>query len=240
MKKGFKVDPAIINPEAINAYATQYNYKSGYPNFSKIRSHLLVHGIKPVAITQYENYVKNIFNNGMIEKIADKFIKGINSLNKTVQRYNYVSSFTSTYKNNFLWEFYAEKRRGFCIHYDLSKLEDFGFDYYPYLYAFTPMFYAKRKEADISKVLDLALNQFLGDIKLDKIKEVNVELGVQIRNKEEKYNGEEEWRLFLDRKKVRNPIHKFPFTTAVYAGEDIKKIDFDKLLVICKKKGFRL
>jgi hypothetical protein len=239
-KKGFKVDPSIINAEAINAYATEYNYKSGYPRFSKIRSHLLVHGVKPLAINQYEKFVKNIFDNGMIEKLADKFIKGINSLNKTVQGYNYVSSFTSTYKNNLLWEFYTEKRKGFCIHYDLSKLEELGFDYYPYLYAFTPMFYTKRKEADISKVLDLALNQFLGDVKLEKIKEINVELGIQIRNKEPKYNGEDEWRLFLDRKKTNSPVHKFPFTKAVYAGADIKEADQDRLMAICKNKGYSL
>lgn len=86
-----------------------------------IEQHLTQDNIEKMA-----NDLLNTFNDKMLE-IKDSFL---------------VTCFTQTFKNDNLWQTYAKNYTGFCIEYDLLKVEIETHD--NLLFQISPMLYEKK------------------------------------------------------------------------------------------------
>lgn len=234
------IDVSSISTESIKEFITGINYNNGGLNFAEIQRKLISKGIKYNQIKEIQTLIKKRLEDSYFENIAKKFVNKMNSLNKRIQKNYYISSFTKTYKNKMLWEFYAGKRTGFCIEYDLSLMEKIGLNKYKFLFALTPMIYNQRKEVDISKTIDVAILEYLNKGDMKKKIEVAIELETQIRNKDSDYDKEKEWRLMINKKFIKDQKHSFPFATAIYTGLNIENENFLRLKDIAKKLGIKL
>lgn len=234
-KKGFIVDPAIFDINAIINKNSEFIYQNGAPKINSIKRYLLSHGIRPNQIDEYIKAIKFSASEEQMKKTAENFIDKLLSLNYQIQKYHYVTCLTVEMNNDLMWDHYAANKTGFCIGYDINLLKEMGFDKYLFLGNLHPMLYKKRKQLEIDSLLELALNKYMKRKDLSKEKQINVEMHMHIHTKKSKYNYESEWRIIIDKQQISNRKHVFPFTHVIYAGLNIAEENLEKLRMLSAK-----
>lgn len=167
---------------------------------------------------EYEDYLYNKLD-GIVE-----------SLRKT----NKVCCVTLTHKNRKMWEDYANKSKGFCIEYDLSRIKNHPECLSSLLHLFPVQYYKRMPKVPLLPYIEYEFNKMIYGKEID-ITSTNTKVIKQIFAKHKDYEQENEWRFV-------SPINEIylPFVSSVYAGYDISEKNLEKLKIICKNKGVKL
>jgi len=201
----------------------------------EIKKHLIQCGLNPHKTNQLIHTMNEIMSKESIIAKSKAFLSKLNSLNEITRESHYVSCLTLKKDNDIMWNQYALDRTGFCIAYDISRLENLGFDKYQFLYSLQPMIYKRRKQFDISKLYDFAISKYLRDKKISEEKNIVLEMNIQVRTKKPEYSYENEWRIMIEKIHMKNRKHFFPFACAIYAGLSITEQNVIKLKEIALK-----
>lgn len=124
-------------------------------------------------------------------------------------------SFGATVKNNLMWSHYANSHTGFCIEYDLSKMDKES----QFLHALYPIIYSKKPLLSNIKAC------FYTDLTKDML---------TVMNKSSDWSYEEEYRLFCPAN--FNQDYFMPILPSrIFLGLNIKTKDQDKIIKFARK-----
>jgi hypothetical protein len=241
IKRG--VNPSIfknMNLEDAILWIKNYTFMNGRFKFGKIRGYLKQQGIAKRKSDEVENKLREIQSNKKSKEITENFMNAFSQLNKKIKQSSYLHSFAESYDNPTLWENYTDNDKGFCIEYDLSILEEIGFEKFPELHRIWPIIYKNKEEIDLSELLRLSIKQMLNERDTGGEYLMDIQMGMNIMSKHTKYKYEEEWRLLIEKKKRINNKFKFPFISAIYLGVNIKDSDKKILIGIAKEKDIKV
>ena len=234
-KKGISANITKEDIEFIKENKERFINNKGRPRLNEIKKHLIQNGLSPHKTNELINTIKKTISKESIEAKSKIFLKKLNSLNEVTRKSHYISCLTLEKDNDVMWNRYADNKKGFCIAYDIKKLEKIGFDKYRFLYNLQPVIYKKRKQFDISKLYNLAFSKYMRDKKISQEKNVIIEMNMQVRTKKPEYSYEKEWRFIIEKTHVRDRKHYFPFASAIYAGCEIIEQDLINLKTIAHK-----
>ncbi len=242
LKKKFpKVDLSRCNisRELIDEYVDNVIDKSGTYNRKKLKSYMLSNGMKTSEFTIIDEFLGQHMTQENIEKVANSFMDKLNSKMLELKDSFLVTCFTQTFKNDNLWQTYAKKYTGFCIEYDLPKVEVESST--NLLFQFTPMLYGTKKPVDFVELFRIAKMEYCKE-DYDKRVAVNmdVQFNLQARTKSKTYDHEKEWRLYLKKDSVKTRKYTFPFISRIILGKDMKERNRARLINIAKKNGFEI
>lgn len=234
-----KVNPTQlkdINYEKVIDFVKELVYKNGSFRYGQMRSMLKQQNIAKKGAELFEKRMRELVDSSKIQKYADDFKNAFSKLNPKIRKINLVHSFAGTVDNEVLWDFYADHEKGFCIEYDISKLEEIGFDKFPNLCYLWPMNYQKNKDIDISELVRIAIRKQIKTRDMNAEYAYGIEIGKQVMTKRPKYSIEDEWRLVLLKKEQKQQAFKFPFTKSIYLGTKISEPNRNILIDIANKK----
>jgi len=234
-KKGIQVDITTADFQKIIEHKNLFINSKSQLKTKEVKKHFIQCGLNPHKTNELIHTLKKLMSKDSIEAKSKTFLKKLNSLNEITRRSHYVSCLTLEKNNDIMWNRYAANKTGFCIAYDISKLEYIGFEKYQFLYNLQPMIYKKRKQFDISKLFDLAISKYMRDKKINQEKNIIIEMNMQVRTKKPDYSYENEWRIIIEKSHMRNRKHYFPFACAIYAGFSITEQNLAKLKEIAHK-----
>lgn len=124
-------------------------------------------------------------------------------------------SFGATVKNNLMWSHYANSHTGFCIEYDLRKMDKES----QFLHALYPIIYSKKP--------------LLSDIKACFYTDPTKDM-LTVMNKSSDWSYEEEYRLFCPAN--FNQDYFMPILPSrIFLGLNIKTKDQDKIIKFARK-----
>lgn len=145
--------------------------------------------------------------------------------------------------NRKMWEDYADKRKGYCIEYDFSDLDKYGFEDLKKLLYFVPVYYAKNQPYfNVQKLFDFVIDREI-DPEISYY-DYGIEKNVfkVLPYKHSDFACEREWRLYVDNIKgdIHSNIFDFPFISAIYMGHDVGSEDEKRLKTIAKNLKIKL
>lgn len=141
----------------------------------------------------------------------------------------YVCSFTETYKNDAMWESFADGFKGFCCRYDMDAIEIFG-----KISPFQKVIYGKKPVFDFTNFLkfDNSKNQL----------QIENEIMNQLVYKDNSMHYQREWRLFVKREEPSSPgkLVDFDICSGIILGIKISDENKRILLKIAEEKDLRV
>ena len=169
--------------------------------------------------------INNNKMNEVIEK-TDDFQKQIEEeLRNSINNAYRICCFTNSYDNVLMWSHYANKHKGICIEYELTKMDSLLISYlYPVVYS---------NERIKAKLEHFNLN---GE-KLEINKEEILNLVFQsLIHKSSVWDYENEWRIIIPKKILNSDdTIKAPKIKRIFFGVNLSKEDFIKYQEIIKK-----
>lgn len=226
-----------VNRGLIDEYLDNTVDKSGTYNRNKMKSYLLSKGLKTSDITVFDQFFKNYLTQDNIEKVANSLMDDFSNKMLELKDSFLATCFTQTYKNDNLWQTYAKKYTGFCIEYDLSKVE--ANSQSNLLFQFAPMLYGAKKPFDFVELFKIAKMEYCKeDYDKQLVENMDVQLNLQARTKSKTYDHEKEWRLYLKKDSVKTRKYFFPYINRIILGKDINERNKRRLINIAKKNGF--
>lgn len=222
-----------ISRELIDEYVDNVIDKSGTYNRKKLKSYMMSNGMKTSDFAIIDDFLGQHITQENIEKVANSFMDNLNSKMLELKDSFLVTCFTQTFKNDNLWQTYANKYTGFCIEYDLSKVEA------NILFQFAPMLYGTKKPVDFVELFRIAKMEYCKE-DYDKRVAANmdVQFNLQARTKSKTYDHEQEWRLYLKKDSVKTRKYTFPFISRIILGKDMKERNKARLINLAIKNGF--
>lgn len=137
-----------------------------------------------------------------------------------------ICCFTETYKNDAMWESFADGFQGFCCRYDMDEIEIFGkiSPFQKVIYGIKPVF------------------DFTNFFKLDNSKtelQIENEIMNQLVYKDPSMQYQKEWRLFVKREDLSSSgqLVDFDICSAIILGIKISSENKEILLNIAAEKG---
>ena len=232
-KKNPKIDLSRldVNRELIDEYRHSGFNKDGSYNKNKLRNYLLSRGVKGKNFEILNHYLENLLAKENIEREADKLFENFKKKMEELKDYYYVTCFTQTFKNDNLWETYAKKYTGFCIEYDLSRINES--EKKRLLFDFAPMVYGNKKPVNFIELFNLAKMEYCEE-NFDKnlLEDMDVQFNLQARTKSKTYDHEKEWRFYQKKEDFKTRKFHFPYISKIYLGKDIKARNKSRILAI--------
>ena len=181
-------------------------------------------------LSAFENNIEN-----SIDNIASVLLSSFQNLSNLTRTNSLIYCTTEQYKNNSLWENYADNYKGFCIEYSFDKCFEKPFDDYKNLLYLVPVTYKNRiPPFDIISFLDSCVQRnLLHCLDFKNNPELQANLNMQLYYKKDEYAYEKEWRFAI--KNNNNNMQPFPFVSAIYVGKNIAPTNLERLKVIAKK-----
>lgn len=147
-------------------------------------------------------------------------------------------SLSETYSNNHQWAIYADNGNGFCIGYAILPKSKKEASLLPEL---LPIYYGKRKELSISRMLNESLVYAIKPETLnDIINEESELLFVSLHTKTPEWMGEQEWRFNIPLESCKSNLIDFDFATSIYLGENITDYWKNQLIDIAREQHLKV
>jgi len=140
-----------------------------------------------------------------------------------------VTCFSETYDNELMWAHYADKHRGICVEYDMSKMENDPNISYNKFFTY-PVIYSESRP-QIPVVLN-RIGKHNYSISEGKYSLSDRYLYLLTKSKAWKY--EQEWRMILPDSK--NNIVNFPLISKIFLGVNISEIDEQIIKEVAARK----
>lgn len=140
-----------------------------------------------------------------------------------------VTCFSETYDNELMWAHYADKHRGICVEYDMSKMEN-NPDIAYYKFFTYPIIYSESRPQ-----IPIVLNR--KEKHNYSISEGKYSLSDRYKfllTKSKAWKYEREWRMILPKNK--NNIIYFPLISKIYLGVNISEIDEQRIKQVAARK----
>lgn len=166
------------------------------------------------------------------KNIIDQFEKflGLNSAKNQCIMY----SLSETFSNNHQWAIYADGGKGFCIGYNIEPKNKREISLLPEL---LPIYYGKRKELLVSRMLEESLECYIRPETIqDLLNQESENMFVSMHTKTEEWIGEQEWRFSIPIQNPKGELIDFDFAVSLYLGENISDDWKKKLLAIAKEQ----
>lgn len=208
-------------------------------NIDRIVSYLEpVVGWKParqIAVKTQEAFVM-VGKSDFKDKIINEFKQflGFNDIRTKVFMY----SLSETYENNHQWAIYADGGKGFCIGYEIKpkNMEEASM-----ITNLLPIYYGKKDEVLISKMLDETLEYIMREETLgDLVNQESESLYVALHTKTLQWIGEEEWRFIIPIEQAETNAIPFDFAKSIYLGENIESEWKEKLIDIARNQNLKV
>lgn len=226
-----------INRELIDEYLDNVISKSGTYNRKKLKNYMLTHGMKTTDFSIVDGLLEKHLTQENIENVANSLLETLNEKMKELKDSYLVTCFTQTFKNDNLWQTYARKYTGFCIEYDLLKIEvetDSNL-----LFEIAPMLYGTKKPVNFVELFRIAKMEYCKE-DYDRRLAVNmdVQFNLQARTKSKTYDHEKEWRFYQKKEAIINRKFSFPYISKIILGKDMKDKNKARLINIAKRNDF--
>ncbi len=153
------------------------------------------------------------------------------NVRNAINNYFVVTCFSETFDNELMWAHYADKHRGICVEYDMSRMEnDSNIAYYKF---FTyPVIYSK-----IRPQIPIILNRTAKyDYSISEGKYSLSDRYLYLLTKSNAWKYEREWRMILPDSK--NNIVHFPLISKKYLGVNISENDEQRIKQVAARKCF--
>jgi len=228
-----------ISRELIDEYLDNAVNKNGTYNKKKMKSYMLSNGMKTSDFTIIDRTIEQHLTQDNIEKMANDLLNTFKDKMLEIKDSFLVTCFTQTFKNDNLWQTYAKNYTGFCIEYDLLKVEVETHD--NLLFQISPMLYGKKKPVNFVELFRIAKMEYCKeDYDKSIVENMDVQFNLQARTKGKTYDHEKEWRLYLKKDAINNRKYPFPFIKRIILGKDIKKRNKTRLINLAKKNDFEI
>jgi len=240
-KKG--VNPSVFNKMNLDdaiQWTKNYTFNNGKFKFGKIRGYLKNQGLAKRKSEEFEKKIRELTSESKCKDFYDNFMNAFSQLNIKIKQTYFIHSFAGSYDNPTLWENYTDNDKGFCIEYDLSLLEEIGFDKFTKLYQMWPIIYKNKEDIDLSELIRLSIKQVLKQRDIFGEYLLGIKVAINVMSKQTKYNYEDEWRLLIEKKKQKNNKFYFPFMSAIYLGINIKESDKKIIVDIAREKKIKV
>ncbi|MBQ4443684.1 MAG: DUF2971 domain-containing protein [Clostridia bacterium] len=183
------------------------------------------------TLDKIDDFVKTylIKNEDVLKKICDNYL----TINRKFREMSYVFCVSECYDLDTMWAYYTNNK-GFCIEYDFKKVLNLPIEKRRLFMNFCKVLYSDTKER-FSFVPDI--QYFLGGYK-DKalLAESNRTKIAQLLTKQEKWEDEKEWRLFLCN--TENKLYA-DLISAIYIENSMLDTDNGKkLLDLAKERNW--
>ena len=209
----------------------------------EIRKLLLDDNLDPKGIIRKMNAEKGILNKvgslltepdrERLMKEIENFERGLpNELNKIKKRVNElmgISCFAERSDNILMWSHYADKHKGFCVEYDLSKAKNINTT----LLLF-PVKYSKKRANLPMDIFDF------GNPNGVKVKDKDISISKFINiflTKSDIWEYEEEWRIICLLQSLEEQKLYEDMISKVYLGANIKPEDESRIYEILQDKN---
>lgn len=223
----------------IEAMCNEYLTADGRVRVKELKKRLAVemgtlsHKQKEEVVNFYKKLESGEFQDEWFEKLQ----KSVEEFQDHFRKTKKVCCLTENLNNHALWENYACKHKGICIEYSLEDmLAQTDETKYALCQLFPVRYYKRIPRVSLEPLLEYQHEKMIGK-PLSDISEYEQEVNKQLLYKREEYRYEEEWRIVLPQGK-ENKI-SFPLITAVYMGMNISKTSEEKVLRICRRKGYK-
>lgn len=144
-----------------------------------------------------------------------------------------VTCFSETYDNELMWAHYADKHRGICVEYDMSKMDnDPNIAYYKF---FTyPVIYSESRPQ-----IPIILNRIVKhNYSISEGKYSLSDRYLYLLTKSKAWKYEREWRMILPDNK--HNIVNFPLISKIYLGVNISEIDEQRIKQVAAQKRLEI
>lgn len=146
-----------------------------------------------------------------------------------------------------MWSHYADQHKGFCIEYDLSRIDFANYEtmYPPSMVdvAFGGLFKCNYQAKTIILPKTLIFKSFSGN-KLSLKEKIRLEKQkiLSFLTKSTAWSYEHEWRLLVkdEYSKIFNHLISFPYVNAVYMGCRMSQADKETIIRIAQRNNFKI
>lgn len=239
-----KINPVTFNGMTFDQFIVwvkNYIYKTtGNLKIGKVRNHLRTEGMKRKAIKKFEDELKKLTSKERQKEIADKIIGSFSELNKHLRELYYIYCFSGTFDNRILWENYADKDEGFCIEYDLSDQSKKEHPINNNNTEIFPILYTSHKKIEYTEIIKIGIQNHLKEEDPVSNNKFMTDVLSAMLTKNSRYSFEDEWRLIVDKKMVKNNEYPFPFASAIYLGINVTEDNKNKILEITREKNIKV
>ena len=178
----------------------------------------------------YDKFESPEFEKTMQQAIKNTLENVVSSLRKK----HMVCCLTERKNNQKMWEDYANIYSGFVIEYNLENCAEYPECYSTISKMFPVSYYKRMPKVPLLPFIEKVFYKELYGKDVSSF-DASKKLFKQLLIKKHDYMQEEEWRIISSEHKI-----KFPFISAIYAGEKISENTFERLKEICIKCGYSL
>lgn len=222
----FRLKAVLENAESFKLYRYMPSQYFNIRNLETQTIHLSPNGIMNDVFEGLPEYFDSI-SYSQLQKLGDLA---------------YMTCFTEAEDNLLMWSHYADYHKGFCIEYDLKKLNDDPFDLLHHVF---PVIYTEKRQAE-RNLSSLANSHALLTGAIDKGEEFEEPLDDILPlflTKGTDWEYEKEWRIVYTKKQMYNINSKtlyqgnlpFKCISAVYLGYRIHPEVKKNILEICDR-----
>jgi len=231
------LDPSL-SPEKIGQIAQLCFTKNGNLKSRESRLFMIESGMPTSFQKTFEQKIRLVrdLDVSSITAKVDELLVLFKTMNDNFQALKLVYSMASNFDNNAMWDMYADHFCGYCIEYDLRKPR--GNDGRQKKLSFFPIIYGKKKEISAGTILDLAIAKITDSPEYEfRVKELEIQIEMQLLTKDTGWKGENEWRYLLDKSGQENK-QEFPFEiTRIILGKNILRRNQQIIVSIARKYG---
>lgn len=179
-------------------------------------------------------------NNNELEKMVNSIIQTINDINKILREKNMVHCLTEDNNNDYMWNYYADMHKGFCIEYQFDNIENVDFESLENIQSLYMILYGDKKEYNIFSFFEQATKELILDDKSKKLfhGDIQLEFFKQLLTKKKEWEQQKEWRIIRTFNEKR--LYDFNFISAIYLGMEIDESNKNLLINIAKEKSIKV
>lgn len=216
------IKECMVNPQLLNEIGLEFDTNS----INQTKE--LFEGNSPELESVKEEYWK------LIDSSGPEISKAIKKARDIINDKYYITCFSTSADNALMWAHYANKHKGFCIEYDLSKTKDNDF-----LVNLHPVIYSNTRASIPPSLFDFTDTN---NIKISSSNQSISDLLCAMLTKSDVWKYEDEWRLLLydEVEKLHDNKFSVDSISKIVLGCQIEERYEKELMEICKNNGYHL